>query len=879
MHVCQLGNGTTVIMSPDPSQPEVALSVVYGVGAKDEGPHEIGMAHMLEHMLFAGSEIFPRPRDEIVGVGGETNAVTGSDSTRYITQLPAGNNHLHLALRIEADRMAGEALLTAQDLEIEKSVVRNEFDRHTGHAHGTLQRSIYGSAFQLHGYGRSVSGPRSAVAEIEPHTLRQFYRRYYRPDNATVIVTGSIDLDSTKRSIQETIAQVPPSREPALRGSVREPQQQGEREIVVRRPVASPVMGVLHHGLAATDPDYPALLALRSILTRAQRSRLHRALVNPGLATRIASASPSTADPGAFYIVVDVAPGTAPQTVQEILKRELEELATGSRPITDDEAQRFRETATEEPDASALRTASRLSAYVAAGDWRLAVAIPKASATVETTAINRVAQAVLKPSNRTIGVLLPTEAPDFTPWSAQAPSSDWIEPYLPGPSTPTPESPVVERFEFTIDNIERNVERSTPPTGPRLLTLVTPGWGSRVYANLILSIDDRDSNGSLGAAWSLAPELVTKSRGKDDALPLVDELARTQTELDISHGAGLLGISLATTPEHLAASLQRVIEVLREMHFSADDLEAARGSYLAAQQGRATEPSHVAIDRAFRSLSRGTRPLGLSQQIPTGEQTRGLAELSVDELEALYRRTLIARGAVLTVVGDFDPSSLRGAIDVDWGPSPPGPIVDSEAPLDTMPRDILEHIPGHDLGMVLLGQHVTMNDEQPDFPAIRAAMRILGGSAGSRLSRRLREQEGYSYESGASFNRVGPSGWGPLMIYATTSPENTIASLAAMREETARLVDGGVTAQELEGAKQALALAQTRLFSRPKAVCAMLSRAALRGRTLEYEQELSRQLQALTVAQVNDAIQRHIRPESMMSVIAADQTRVGTRAH
>lgn len=213
------------------------------------------------------------------------------------------------------------------------------------------------------------------------------------------------------------------------------------------------------------------------------------------------------------------------------------------------------------------------------------------------------------------------------------------------------------------------------------------------------------------------------------------------------------------------------------------------------------------------------------------------------------------------------------------GGASPGHFVDADASLDTMPPSILEHLPGHDVGVIMLGQRITMSDEEPDYPAMQAAMNILGGPYGSRLSRRLREQEGYSYEVGAAFRWVGPSGWGPLRVFATTSPEDTVAGLSTLREEVARLVEHGVTAKELEAAKQALALLQTQVLSRPDGVCAMLAAAARRGRTLEYQQQWSQQLEALTVEQVNAAIRRHVRPESMVSVIAADQTRVGTQAH
>lgn len=873
VHVCRLDNGVRLLLASDPTQSDVALSVVYGVGAKDEGPHEVGMAHMLEHMLFRGSEQFPEPRAEIRRVGGATNAVTEHDSTRYVTRLPAGPEPLDLALRIEADRMAGGPHLTAEDLAIEKGVVQNELDGRAGNAHVALQRSIYASAFQWHGYGRSVIGPRPSIAEIEPDELRAFYRRYYHPANATVIVAGAVDLDSAKASIQRTIGRVPsPSRDPIPRAAVREPQQQGAREIILHGRATSPIVGALYHGIAATNSDYPAVRALREILTEGRESRLHRALVGSGLATRIAGASRPTADPGGLYIVADAAPGVSREALQDALDRELRELANGIHPVTEQEVERIRRAATRERDTTALKTTARLSSFVSAGDWRLAVAVPRAVAAIEPTDVDRVARALLRPSNRTTGILLPGEMPDFAPWTEDEPSRDWIASYVEPTSTPTSVEP--DRFELTAATIEQHVERSTPPEGPELVTLATPGTGDRIHARLSIPIDDPSSSASASAAWSLAPMLVMNGRGRNGDASLVDELARMGTELEVLQSAGRLEVSLVTTPEQLTASLQRAVETLREPRVAPEVLAESVHSRLTTQQQRKTDPTKVAVDRALRWMNGGSFPKEFEGPL-SEDQVRALPVLTVDEVETLYRETLVARSAVLVVVGDFDPSSVRGVIDVGWGPRSYAGTGDTEAPSDTVPPQIREDVPGSDVGVALLAQRVTMSDEDPDFPALQVAMRVLGGSGGSLLDRRLREQEGYSYETGASFHGLGPHGWGPLMVFATTSAQNVTAGLAALREETARFVSEGITPEELEVAKKHLVQTRATLLGRGELVCIMLTRAAVRGRTLAYDEQLSRRIEALTVEEVNAAVRRHLRPESMMSVIAADRSRMG----
>ncbi|HLR87640.1 MAG TPA: pitrilysin family protein, partial [Wenzhouxiangella sp.] len=204
----RLDNGLKVLLMPDGSRSTTTVNITYFVGSKHESYGETGMAHLLEHMLFQGTANHPDITAEIAERGGRANGTTWYERTNYFQTLPADGDNLEWALRMEADRMVN-SLIRGEDLESEMTVVRNEFEIGETNPIGVLMQRVMSTAHLWHGYGRSTIGARADIENVPLERLHSFYRRYYQPDNAVLILSGNLESDEALRLVEKHFGAIP----------------------------------------------------------------------------------------------------------------------------------------------------------------------------------------------------------------------------------------------------------------------------------------------------------------------------------------------------------------------------------------------------------------------------------------------------------------------------------------------------------------------------------------------------------------------------------------------------------------------------------------------------------------------------------------------
>ncbi len=226
--ICEytLANGLRVLLFPDASKPTVTVNIAYGVGSVHENYGETGMAHLLEHMLFKGT---PTHRDipgEMKKRGIEKNATTSLDRTNYFGSFPADDATLDWLLALEADRMVN-SFVAKKDLDSEMTVVRNEMERNENNPGAVMFARLRSTAYLWHNYGNSTIGARSDVENVPIERLQVFYRTWYRPDNATLIVAGRIDPAATLAKVQRHFGPLKRPQQPLPKIYTVEPAQDG----------------------------------------------------------------------------------------------------------------------------------------------------------------------------------------------------------------------------------------------------------------------------------------------------------------------------------------------------------------------------------------------------------------------------------------------------------------------------------------------------------------------------------------------------------------------------------------------------------------------------------------------------------------------------
>lgn len=403
-------NGLEVLVLPDATAPVAAFMVTYRVGSRNESAGLTGATHFLEHLMFKGSTRFNKGLGTSVfqtlqRVGAQVNATTWNDRTNYFEVLPS--DRLPLAMDVESDRMRG-ALLTDQDVSSERTVILNELDRGENEPVRKLYQSVWSTAYAAHPYRHPTIGWRSDVETMTAEGLRGFYNAFYWPDNATISVIGDTTVEAALELVHQYFGAIPAAPAPFPPVTTREPLQMGERSVTIRMSGDPGACMLAFRSPEGLHPDTDALEVLASILTRGKNSRLQRSLVDPGQAIHVSASVSRFRDPGLFYVLGMLAPGTTHEELEEGLHQGLQSVVTDG--VTEPELRRV-VTRIRSQEAflrdGPYSMASQLNEAIAAGDWRLYADRMERVERVTAGRVQEVAQKYLKRDTLTLGRFVP----------------------------------------------------------------------------------------------------------------------------------------------------------------------------------------------------------------------------------------------------------------------------------------------------------------------------------------------------------------------------------------------------------------------------------------------------------------------------------------
>ena len=265
----QLENGLRFLLFPDQSKQQITVNITYLVGSRHEGYGETGMAHLLEHLVFKGTPNHPDIPAELTEHGAFPNGTTWFDRTNYFETFPANDENLDWALDLEADRMVN-SFISAEDLESEMTVVRNEWESGENQPMGVLRKRVMSAAFDWHNYGNSTIGARSDLENVPIERLQAFYRKYYQPDNAILVVAGRFEVERALELVAEKFGAIPrPERTGAntlFETYTAEPAQDGERTVTLERVGDTRYVMSVYHVPPGAHEQYAAVEVLTHIL-------------------------------------------------------------------------------------------------------------------------------------------------------------------------------------------------------------------------------------------------------------------------------------------------------------------------------------------------------------------------------------------------------------------------------------------------------------------------------------------------------------------------------------------------------------------------------------------------------------------------------------
>jgi zinc protease len=881
----RLDNGLRVLLFPDPTRPKVTVNLTVLVGSRHEGYGETGMAHLLEHMVFKGTPTHPDIPGAMKERGAQFNGSTDVDRTNYFETLPATDANLEFAIRLEADRMVNSPI-KAEDLATEFSVVRNEFEAGENSPARVLSQRMMAVAYEWHNYGKSTIGNRSDIERVPVDNLRAFYKKYYQPDNAMLVVAGKFDEKKALDYISKYFGALPKPGRKLPAAYTEEPPQDGERVVTLHRVGDVGLVGLLYHVPAASQAEFPAVEVLAEILDAEPSGRLYKALVESKKAANVSARPHAYHDPGAIEIVAEVntRDQRALEKVRDTMLSVLEDVARSG--VTQEEVDRARQKILKNRELAAAdpnRIAIELSEWGAQGDWRLYFLNRDRIEQVTPAQVKEVAEKYLTASNRTVGFFVPTTKPERTPIPAVPDIAKLVAGYT-GRGT---KSAASETAEVAPLAIEARIQRPEPIGGVKIAFLPKKTRGESVQLRLTLRYGNAENLKRLTEAGGLLPELMTRGTKNLTRQQIQDALDKNFARLGTGMGMGrrmlrgfgsalslgAVTFTLETKRANLAAVLDILRQILREPSLPGSEFEVMKNEEIAGvEQGR-SDPIRQGLTHIQRLLSQ-YKSDDVRYVPTTDEKVERLKNVALDQVQTLYRDYLGAEHGQVVLIGDFEPSEIMPILTKTfdgWKSEKPYARIEQLYQSGIKPQHETIFTPDKPMAVYLAGLSLPIKDDHPDYPALVAGNFILGGGAiSSRIADRLRQKGGLSYTAMSVFAASPLDHKADLMILAIYNPINLDKVVTGVDEELHRLLKDGVTISELERAKTGYISQQKVMRTNDMMLSAMLAEDLFVGRTMQFQADLEQKIMALTPSEVDAALRKHIDPRRLSIVTAGD---------
>lgn len=863
-------NGLRVLLFPDPSSPKMTVNMTYLVGSRFEGYGETGMAHLLEHMNFILTTNGRSIKKELTDHGADWNGTTDYDRTNYFETVTAGDDNLKWALGLEADRMVNMRI-EKQLLDTEMTVVRNEFERGENNPNAILEERVIATAYLWHNYGKSVIGSRADIEKVPIDRLAAFYKKYYQPDNAVLTIAGQFDESKALAYTAQTVGAIPrPARKLDETYTV-EPVQDGERFVELRRVGVNPAIMIAWHAPALSHPDSAALEVLGGIMSGGGRGgstgRLYKALVDNKKALSAQMGYEELHDPGFVLVSATL---SKDQSLDEARKTIIDTVASAvTDPPTKEEVEREKTRilqSMEQQMANSQQAARSLSDMISSGDWRLFFLNYDQIKSVTPEDVVRVAKLYFKESNRTVGEFIPTAEPDRTQVPASPDLEAVFKDYKSGMTVSQGEA-----FDPAPANIEKHLVRAKLPNGLKVAMLSKTTRGKTVSAGLHIEFGDEQSLEGKSAVGEMTGSLLMRGTANRTRQQIQDEMVKLDARINVSGGVSGANASVQTTAENLIPALRLAAEMLREPAFPEAEFEQVKKQTLAGIENRRAEPAALAPLALARALNpfprKNVRYVGT-----INEDIEDLGKVTLDDVKKFHAQFYGASHGELVIVGQFDQAAVsKAAAELFGSWTSPAPYARITTNFQkTEPVNLKIETPDKQNATFDAGLRLPMLDTDPDYPAMVLANYMFGGSITSRVPDRIRNREGLSYGVNTGFSASPEGNAAQFRVGAISNPKNTPKVEASFKDELAKTLAGGFTADELATAKKAWADERRVGRSQDQALLRLIETREDYGRTLEWDEQMDAKIAALTVDQVNAAFRKHVDLSALSIVKAGD---------
>lgn len=864
-------NGMSILLVQDNSAPVVTVQVVYRVGSKHEVTGNTGSTHLLEHLNFKGTPTFNKKKGTAIftvlqNVGAQMNATTWYDRTNYFETIPS--DQIELALHIESDRMRN-SLLLKEDKDAEMTVVRNEFERGENNPNSVLNKEIWSTAYMAYPYHHSTIGWRSDIENMPIEVLRKFYNTYYWPDNATLTIIGNFEKSNLFTLVDKYFSKIEKAPVAMPQPYTTEPEQFGPRRVVINKPGQQGVVSVSYKIPGRLEKDFPALTVLSNIIGSGTSSLVNKKFVDTGVALYGYSSATNYQEVNLFSVNLGF---TADKKHEEMNAKILELIEdvkkNGVSQVDIDRivSKLNSETILSRDGSGSI--AGELTEAIAGGDWKDYINGSKRLSEVTVEDVNRVAKTYLIENQSTTGYFVPVQQGGSSAkenGAAKFVDSDskvfFRDPKMSDENSIENASSLnsIAEIQSAYETIEASSKGEKfirkEVAGIDVVSVKT-GAKDFVTINASFPIADYFKDGSNQQVPDLMTQLLNSGTTKNNKFAFSEKLEKIGVSLDVSSDKSKINISFKCLKNNVNQAISLLAEELRYPLFDAKEFKLLKDQNISGLKQQQNDPGKQGFIALMQAMYPKENP-NYKQDVDMS--VSDLENMTIEDLKAFHKKYFGTKGMHLVAVGDVDTKALYTALNASFKGWSGGidilPKAIEPVKVDAITKTVF--IPQKPSAELFIGQYTGVKRNDKEFIPLYVGTSILGGGFSGRLMMTVRDNDGLTYNIASRLAGFDSTG-GYWFVNGSFNPSLFEKGLDATMVQVQKWSKDGVTEEELLAKKSNLIGSFKVGLATTAGLAGTILAALERGYTPDYIDQYPKEIQNVTLEEVNQSIKKYI---------------------
>ena len=874
-----LPNGLTIVIHEDHSDPAVYVDVTYHVGSAREEVGRSGFAHFFEHMMFQGSDhVGDDQHFKIVSeAGGNLNGTTNSDRTNYFETMPS--NQLAVAMWLEADRM-GFLLdaVTQKKFEIQRATVKNERGQnYDNRPYGLANEKTYQAMYPYkHPYSWSTIGYLVDLDRVDVNDLKQFFLRWYGPNNATLTVAGDVNPADVLKLAEVYFGPIP--RGPEVKNQI--PTQvkiEKDRYISYEDNIKFPLLQLAYPTVPARHEDEAALDILAEVLGQSKNSMIYQNLVKTDKTVQSTAEHGCRELSGSFEISAIASPGNSLQDIEKEIRNSMNEFE--KKGVSEEDLKRFKasyESGTIQALSSVRGKGALLASYQTfTGNPDYIKKDLARYLAVSREDVMRVYKKYIKNKGAVVLSVYPKGKPEM-----KAHEDNFTPPVI-NPNDADHEEYKGLVYKKAADTFDRSKK---PAVGNSPVVKVPELWTEKfenglkiigtqsqeiptVTLQLTIEAGHRLENQENAGIAQLMADLMQESTLHYTAEQMEDELAKLGSSIAISSGTNELSVSITTLTKNLDATLILANEILFSPKFDSVDFELVKSKKLQAIANQVTQPVVVA-NNIFNKIMYGDANI---MSVPAGGTINSIKSIQLVDVKAFYKKYFSPSISSLVVVGELKKDDFLPRIEFlkKWNAIQVQIPEDANIPSISKTKIYLVNKDKAAQSEIRIGYMSMPYDATGEYYKSTLMNYTLGGAFNSRINMNLREDKGYTYGARSSFN--GSKYSGPFIASAGVRANVTDSSVVEFLKELRNYSTNGITDDELSFTKSSIGLSDALKYETPSQKAGFLKRISDYNLSTDYVERQNNILMNIGRDEINTLAKSKINLDAMIITVVGDK--------